>query len=1531
MRKTIKFTCWIAASLLILCAIIFHHSFLTYVAKGALQAYSVAVWGNPLQYESLSLKDYKIVIERPWIENETFFSAERLTLDFNLRLRKQLVKIGVDLDQPHWHFPDASDSSLKKWTKLLNQEGSWIKANPHLHFKKGTLSWVLDGSVHQLNFDLKANSKEGGVLRLFFDSPEINHSSLIVQTCKGNKGIELDCRCQNLNCASFAALAQFFGLDSNPWQVTSGVLQGSVRVVFSDITSAGEVELDVKEFEAFHLSSKFKPWNLSCSFSKIKAHGRVNFGKQDFWSSLDGEVYLEDGKGSFDDLHPALQIQDIQAHIIVKDGRVVDHSLGTLQVAGLKGKVGIEWGGHKQLLTFKLDGKVRDLSNFFPLEIQQALDAHFAHNHLMVLANIRRKNQQMEIGGTLHIQREREKEARDVVHFGWELKKSSQGKELKSIPVGWFHAQNLPLEKYLSPFIFRNKTLEISGEGEFKGSFDDQFLSIEYDGRNIKLENEKLCLTIPSLHSSVPGKLTGSHHLDLLTHSYEGTLPIHSASYLEKNTGLLFHDIQGTVHLTNGMVHIKPIEAFCEGIYFGGDLKLDYRDPVPGAFDVAISCPSISGRVSQIQHLLAHFNQQSLLYQIPLEGEVFGKEKGLQLQFNFSPNDYQLQSSMKGILNEGFISFEGSDISLKGIDLDINYDHQRQLLEFKDIQGALFIGKPRRVEEYLLTGDHIHVYSLSQPNIDIDLAIKDKNYELLRVVGHTRDEEEGIKGFHLDPGLSHFSCIYPTGWKCRLGQEAEVERLEFHSSFDLSDLLRDLKRFRQTGLFFISHSLMDKILQFQPIEGGGALDVDYQLNRGLSFQLEGSQIKYGGGEEHHGLLKGNKKDRKWIVDQIQWDEWSAYAELQQMDHQWRIPFLGLKIGDALLLGMDGDLDSEEASLKGRLKYCQVDLSKLDAFNSLKSFVAKWWPRGTLSATGEVEWNLLSSNRFEGFRAHLVTDISNFSLRNYPLQLSHPFQVDASSSDSICLKDVQLEVNGKTHLAFNTLEYGVKKESIQSLEGVFQIPHDQLEAVAETFHHHFPELFDESVKEIIASSKKKDQLQGTLSFQEGDSTDESLKLTLEDGLYTFRNRPYELKHFQLQIKKEKLQFSALVTEERLHFQVVGEVAWPCCHQGKFQLMSLDGSKPLLIDWENRLKGQGAIESIQGEFCGCTFALKRGGGTEETNEWAALEGKIEIDFNRLSPLLSLSTAEAIQKLKIGSFYTIDGNFWINPERGTAFYEAISFKGKFQSQEAILKGHKMKSFRSDLQYVPGRFDLLNFAIEDPAGSVKAPNGVIALDDDKGHWVFSFPRLTVKNFRPNILRENEISGQVNPKLKSLLFKKIDFQEMKGNVDDIATWQAQGSLQFLNASRKNALQALFAIPAEVILRLGLDPQVLNPVTGTVLFNLQGDRFYLKRFKDVFSEGRGSKFYLIGPDPSWIDFNGDLSMNIWMKQYNLIFKITELFTVSIQGNIKKPRYSLQKQSNVSKKGSKKTLIPKSLSRQIENKKKNLVRKTLSLD
>lgn len=1370
-----------------------------------------------------------------------------------------------------------------------------------LHAKGGdeqqSSQWTLKGKANlnphrSIGLDLllscSALERADGTISLALDQTQEEEKLLKIQ-------------CDKLSCAACGFLQNVF---ATCWPVFNDIVleDGELNAVIeTKLLGKGVGELFIKQFEAFHLSSKLKPWNTACHFRQVRGYGKVHLGASDFWKSVQAALHLEDGTLEFQDLSPSLPLTDIQAHLFIQQGHV-EHSLVTLQVAGLKGKMDIEWGDHKQLLTFKLDGMTQDLSDFIPNSLQEGMRKHFYHNKLMILANLKRHHQQFELDGTLHIQRADKTEQMDLIHFGCELKKIETGLDSKYVPVGWFHAQKLPLEKFLSPFIFRNNILSMTGEAEFKGSFDDHFLFIKYDADDLKIQNEDLCIDIPHLHSSIPGQLVGSHQLDLHTYQYQGTLPIQSASYFEKNTGLVFQDIQGLISFKNDFILMSPIETCCEGMYFSGELELDYKDPAPGVFDVTVRAPSLSGKVSQIQHLLAHLDQPSLLSHIPLEGDVTAKGSGLNLKFSFHPGDYDLQGSVKGMIHDGSLFWEGTDMALKGIYMDVDYNHQRQLLEFTDIQGALLVGKPRRVEEYLLTGHHIHFYQIYQPNIDIDLAIKDKEHELLRIVGYTRDEKEGVKSLHLNPKLSHLSCIYPNTWKCHFRDWSNIEELEFYSNFALDKLLHDLKRFRQTGFLFLSHSIIDKVSQFLPLEGKGSLALNYQPDQSYTFHLEGSHIKQGNSTEHFGLIKGSKREKKWIIDEAQWDDWSAYAELNQMVENWRISSLGLKIGETLLLGLDGDWLQDEACLKAKLKFCQIDLSKLDYFTSMQSFVSKWWPKGILNARGEFNWNLLAPTPFDGCQLTLTADVSHFTLRNCPFKILNPFQVNIKPHHHLSLGNTQIEFSEQAYIDLKQFEYQLEQESIQSLEANFQIPSQQLKRAVETLHHYFPDFLENSTKEIIASAKQQDELKGKLMIETFlPSNQKLLRLQLDDGLYSFKKKAYDLKKIQFQIHGNEMRFTAFSQQEKLPFKMVALSDWPACQSGECQLQSFDGSKPLVIKWDNLQEEKWTIRSILGEFGGCSFFLKEDNNSPQNGDWFPLQGQVVVNFNRLSALLTPAAAEAIQKLKVGSLYSINGNFWINPDKGSTFLETVSFKGKLTSKEPILKGYQMQSLQADLQYIPGRLDMQNLSIDDPAGSVKAENCVVHLDDKQNTWMFFTPRLSVKNLRLNLLRDNENYAQTNLKFRSLVLKRLDFQNFGGEIAEIDTWRAQGHLHFLNSTRKNPLQTLFAIPAEIILRLGLDPHVLNPVTGIVYFNLLGDRFYLKRFKDMFSEGRGSKFYLVGPEPSWMDFDGNLAVNIRMKQYNLMFKIAELFTVSIQGNIKKPRYSLQKQPKINRK------------------------------
>jgi hypothetical protein len=1467
---------------------------------------------------------------RPYLEGELF--VEQLTfnqIEASLIGQVEQARLKLEKNQIAYELNDqvptvigqldilkpaslAYQSLQQGWTihqiegsiQLNNIETALIDLKARRDDLQHPSHWNLQGKANlnaqrSLNLDLVLScsslEQPGGKIHLSFHQPPT-----------GNKCAEVQLeKISHTECDFLQTLLATYWPVFNEVKLEKGELNAFVK---ADVTDQGIGELHIKQFQASHLCSKVKSWNARCCFAQMRGHGKVNLEKEDFWQTVHAGFHVEDGEMQFEGISPPLPLTNIQAHLLIQQGHV-EHSLITLQLAGLKGNMDVEWKDHKQLLTFKLDGIVQDLAELLPNALQEGLRQNFYDNRLIVLANLKRQNQQLELGGTLHIQRSNS-DRMDLVHFGCELKKMDRDSVSKCIPFGWFHAHHLPLEKFLSPFIFRNGILRMSGEAEFKGSFDDHCLTIKYDAENLKLENEDLCIEIKDLHAHVPGQLIGSHQFDLRNSFHQGTLPIQHASYFEKNSGLVFQDIQGIIAFKDQVIHILPIEAYCEGVYFAGDLELDYSDPAPGVFKLKIHCPTLSGNISQIQHLLAHLDQPSLLHKIPLEGEVSAKEEGLKLDFDFVPKDYHLQADIRGTITNGSWSFEDADMALKGIYMDVDYHHQQQLLEFSDIQGTLLVGKPRRVEEYFFLGNYVRLFQIAQPNIELDIAVKDHENELVRLVGYTREEKEGVKSLHFDQNLSHMSCIYPHIWQCHLKDWSTIEQLEFRSQFDLGIFLQDLQRFRQTGLLFLSHSMIEKLSQFLPLEGCGSIAIHHHPDQSYTYELEGSQIKQNGGPKHYGFLKGSKQDKKWIIDQIQWNDLSAYAELQQTADKWKIPFLGLHAGQTLLLGLEGDFIPNEGLIRAKLNLCEINLANLDCYQTLHSFVTKWWPKGNLKAKGEIEWTCFSSNSWEGFKASLLAEIDHLSLRDYPLGVLQPFQIEFQGSENFCLQNVRFELPPKNAQAFidiKRFDYLPIQDSLSHLKLIFQIPSTQLETVGLSLHHHFPDIVDDSIKNLIISCKEQGQLKGTLTIENEVSSRKFLRLSLDDGLYKFKKQEYDLKQLELQMNGDELRFSALSQQERYPFQIVGQTQWPSCQQGQCTLIDPNASqafkKPLLIKWKNHPEQGLSVQSVQGEFSGCSFLLEKSQDSLQSSEWKALQGQVTLDFNRLCPLLSSQMVEIIQKLKIGSLYTLMGHFWLNPDLGNSLLEIVSFQGSLVSDEAILKGYQVQKVQADLQYVPGRFDIQNLLIQDPAGSVKSANLVATLDRGKDQWTLFVPHLTVKNLRLCLLRDTESPYvPINSKFRSLLVKRIDLQDFSGALNKLDTWQAQGNLHFLNPSRKNLFHPLFAIPAEIILRLGLDPQVLNPVTGIIYFNLRGDRFYLTRFKDVYSEGRGSKFYLAqGKNFSWMDFNGNLCVQVRMKQYNLIFKIVELFTVSIQGNIKKPRYILQKQSRTQRK------------------------------
>lgn len=1256
----------------------YHRPLFHFVATHAIHSYTKAGWGAPLEFDELLFREGKLVLTHPrWI-NEADFTASSLTVGCSFDFWKRDVNLKLEMEEPHWVFSKRVSFRWEKIAKIVGKQGKWIKVYTSLLVKQGTLSFVLpsDHDPKEVYFDAEFNRQQGGEVSLYFGSRDAFVNSLVLNMQRGSLGTNLLCRCNKTELRSLFLLAEFFGLhDKTKAEALfrSALSEGEIM----KITPYGSLDGNVQGFFSEDLPPvlavdlHFPQGNLE---GKTDSRGVTTVILSNHVENESGDITFTFYEKEKEDKYLAIEFHHPSPSTFAFLQSVGSMSAPLLSLALPNEKKGT--------LSVTLDAEVKEIVAWFPGAMQGQIKKQFHADRFQLNVQFRTENNTGDFLGVLM------KSEIELMQFGGQLEPFH----------GWFQARDLSLGTFISPFLFKNSTLHMTGLLECMGTFDKRQIDIAYDTKYLKIEDEDLLIEIQTSLLDSTGKLPGYHIIDLSTHSYKGSLAIKNSSFLEKNKNIQFQETQGTIRFQNHMIRIEPFETVSEGNYFSGQLEVDYRDPSPGVFTLAVHCPIFFGKMFQVKALLAHFGTEGIFHKVPIEGEVFSKNEGLELAFVFSPDRYQLESNVQGMVSEGSFCKEGGEFSLMDLSIPFSYDFGKELLELKDIHGALFIGKSEESEELHFFGKKIRFHPVSHPNIDFDVSVSNSEKELFRLVADVIHESEEIDAIRVDSSLSHFGSIYPDFWECK-------------------------------------------------------------ITKGTSFTL------------------------------------------------------GMRVRELLSLSLAGEWNFDEALLKGSIPFCNLDIALLHSFPLLHNAIEKWSPKGKAQITGAFVWDFFSEDKEKSY-IELKALAEEFSFDEYTIATKEPYQM-------IYKKD------GNNSLA----------------------------------------------NEVVTLTSTTDSSSSTL-----------------------------LKQCMVTMKEEKLFCSATSQWERYPYHFIWETNYPSFDAGECLLSGGEGAS-LLIKWVSEEKEKWKIYSMRGVFGGCSFSLDKKRefsllhmGTTE------LEGTLQIDPYNLSPLLPLDSAESIKKWKISSPITIKGDFHLHQMDGKRWFDSFSFQGVFVGEEIAVRGYRFKNLKGDMHYIPGHLDLKNISLDDPAGTMYIPQITFERGKALDKWSFSIPRLTMNNIRFAHLRTSEEGLFSRGKFRFLEIKKMEFQEWTGEWGNEESSHALGNVHFVNTSKKTSFHPLLAIPAEIVLRLGLDPHVLSPVSGIIYFALQGNRMVLSRFKDVYSERRGSKFYLMpNGKPSWIDFDGNISLHIGMKQYNLLFKLAELFSISIEGSVGKPIYSLQRRGK-SRKG-----------------------------
>lgn len=1317
--------------------------------------------------------------------------------------------------------------------------------------------------------------------------------------------------------------------------------------------------IKINKLETRGLVFDYFPYEISGSVGKIAGGGSINFTDEDFARGLNTDFAIEKGMLQFVGTDQALwQLSDINTNISFRDG-TIQRSIVNGSFAGLQGTIEVDWLSPSDIIKVNFSGSLAGLHPLLPRRIQRGLQEKFANDHVAFNASLQNLEKGFHAEGIIEVQ-DLEGPKQEDIAFGFDIERLHPHIWHRSKPIdteglrwrrlgdqvlhavmpalalpllavdshrqkkeegisgfivrnGWLYAEGVPLEKYVAPFAFQSEeetgvgepSITLTGRGNFHGAFDHTGLSISYKAWDVVLDSKNFRIGIDSIEQPLEDKTLAVHYIDFASGMHFGKIPILHGTYLDKNTGLLFNEVDTIMKLEGKQLHAAAIECFCQGIFFAGDINVDMSLPEKDAYDVEIIAHTMSGKVSQVRSFLSQCGNAEAQPDFPLEGDMMFRGDGGYLSFAIRPEETTTNMRVEAALSGGVISFAPLDLSLRELGMNLDYDQQKNRCVFSNIQGALLVGKPGHVDEYLFSGDQLAFSDCARCVGNFDLWVGDKKRDIVRLVGGVQGDSQGQRvKFELDKNLSHFGDVHPSNFSLVLKGWKEIENFELDLQLQLATLYGDLKRVSRSGLFFFPEELFVPADNLEKAKGEFSISMNYgSAKDAFLFNIVGKEIEWNSSVYNTLQLNGSVKDHIWSIDQFRVDDLSLAAELNRQADRWKINFLGLKKGESVVVGLEGEYLDDAHLLNAKVNLLEISLEHLKELSYCEEFASAYFPRGKLKGSGELRIEKqMHKFQYDGF----------FSMNAHGVQMkgisfadANDFSVHLISERGLNIRNIATKIlpglDGcpPINLQVEKIALGLHKDS-QDYEGVrLNIPSRSLNWFAEEVHKIYPDAVSDESRDIIANLKKSGAVDTTLNIYCNGDGSSSFELALEDDTYRFADADHDVRDFTMQLNPRQFSMKTLYHFHNKTFWV--HYLQPDREQQKGDIVFFD-EKPkenesLIVKWETHPLHGFHICKAKGSFGGIQLNLEKDSQYAPDAHYSYLLGTAKYSIPKSLPFFTDDAMNSFMEQKIGGDVLFDGKIAVS-KKATLPHKA---KGGIESRDFGFRGYRFKQLTADVDYRSDFVRLTDVNLQDQAGCVAMPEvAFTALQDDS--WWMNIPKTYVKKMRPSHLQEVDKPLQVDP-LKTLIFNAIEISSLRGKLNDAASWMGTGLLKFSNPPRTNLQHTILALPHEIIMRLGLNPTVLTPVTGTIFFDISDRKVNFTKFKDIYSESKGSKFYLAGPpSTSYVDFDGNLNVNIRMKQYNLLFKLAELFIVSVKGNVQKPVYSLkQERSRNSKK------------------------------
>lgn len=1362
-----------------------------------------------------------------------------------------------------------------------NQEWNFADVNGSLRFSQLSAPLIeFHGNYHgedeEASFHLVGEGKieNETFWKMAFDSKIFSKNevhSYFALTSKGNGQFFVEADCQNLAPLELS-LFKHFASASFPTLDKLYIEDGLVNGKGSGwIKEKKLTRLELSYLQASNVQMRLPSANLQWQAKDVTGKGEFDLSTPDFYDGTYWEVSVTDGevtdgeKGTLEKVNLFLAMHD----------QYVKPSTLACEYQRSQGRVAFE--GLYSHLNIHIDALLAFPENFTDLlEVKKykALSDPLALDLDLKLKTV---DDRLGVEGILAFIREEEKS--DAIEFGWSwnFKKLKEREFQKALELGWFKGERISDQAVNLPLIFSNKEFRAEGHIGVEGTFNSHAIEFTLDPTHIKYRSKEIDID-PQIKGDekAPGC---TFFYDFTEGFWRGKVPLKGVRLKEHSFGIEFDSFTSEVDLEKEEFLFQNVDARANDVSFQAEVAVDFS--LDDRSELTINTYAIDGEAQDVIAFLNHFEMFKGV-NLPLKGKIMSGSGDMHLHAYVGEVQELLEWKIALHFKEGSYPFS-STFGFENLAGELYYSADEKRFIVEKVAGTLM----------LTAGDLPRSYELNVPLLEIDAEegiliydcrLEAPTHEICRLVGSgAHAQGEFALTFDRDRTRLYGALI---DVKALTFKEGKLNRAQIETHLSALDLVHHLDFLSSAGIVPMKSETLDE-MRGPSVGGDLALKLDYDFSaETFLFDAHSKYLSLGAIDLDHLTIRGNRKGDHFNLERFEIGALSILAEMKKKESKWEIPNLEVVWKKSFLKAAHGFFNEEAKTFTLPLEGLRVELGEVKNLFTHSKF--DWdYLCGTLFATGDIIFDFSKGFQRWFFDSHIKLIGEEFGRAKLRLESSevlniayHPslgFSIGKASFNFLHPRSNELWA--KCH--FDSLKYF--KETLGGKGVKMIIPPEMLSFLGQT--RSLPHLGYEEGRLIVLGYPIKwdNQMEAAFDFSLGEKKEATG--SLKEGYYWIGDKAWYLNNFSFDFEDAKLKLNVNTVVDETPFDVCANLSFFDRFRSRFEIKELtkEGQKqtPLVIatDW-NQNEGF-FIQTIEGGICGLDFSFHHNPKNSFLDKMA-LAGQLKINVPRFSKLLPEKIQETVQGFEMGKGYELSGDLVISKTS----LEESQFAGYLKGKNFQLMGSSMETLLSEIHIHPNHIELNHFNLSDVSG-IFSIETIQLTQNDQEEWELSIPDVTITDFRPSLLKK---IGQYPTRIKPLTIRSLHCYNIRGTLGAMKSFTGKGDLNFINTFKRD--YHILDIPFEILGRLGLDMGLLVPVRGDLEFVLIDGRVYLTHLKGSYSEGKRSQFFLSPVEHSYLDFEGNLNINIKMKQYVLL-KVTEPFTLYIGGTFEHPKYGLR--------------------------------------